>query len=851
MEQSAQDILQDLLHPDALPDLVSHLLAGAGERSKFIAALPVLKPRKLEPGVTPSVYPYSPLPNKSSIRILKILPVLPKRSASLFSVDEELRYPVKCCMKVVDLDENPDYEALSYTWGDPLVLYRYQEDIFSQEEWYKPGYEVTIDGHTVSVTANLFAAMLSRRFAAEMVHLSDRSGVAAGMEMLNYQPSSYIWIDAICINQADLQERAAQIPLICRIYSVARTVIAWLGGDDEASLDAFNIMNTLAEIYPRQTELTQTLKTMSMFNPEVYRIMNTRPINFLQWSNLFSFLNRSWFKRAWVVQEMGVAKNPIISIGVKIFNLESLIGTILFLSETRWAGELGGLGAASVEKEDHEDEIAVARNRDHGLPEGFRNPFALYSSQPMKVWDPRIFEITQNVRAGFGIKCSGYQSRPGAGPFSLRRLLSIFRPTEASDLRDKVYAFVGISKESSSGLLSSQNALVPNYQSPCREVYVDTAKFIINSSGNLDVLSQVQDASFRKQQDLPSWVPDFSADGYPTPIENAFPLPWNASHGFGSMHVLFHSDDSLEVRGLCLGKVRTATRIDPKSKNMFKDIFMWLLLLPTVSEIPSPPTTQRLKHFIETAHDKYVSDRQPRLQRVAALPPEGSRVKILRQSRMEVFWRTLLMDSFRAQHPAPAICGKTVNFLRQHEISTAIMEIWKSVLEGDLSMLLERGDRVPEEFVFWKRLDSVTSQTFGTWLPCEREFKEFQLAWHLQQSGQYTVDQAAEATIKLRKALKASLDGMDAELEAEIKHRIRAGTYARELFLLNTGHLGQGFKSLRRDDELWILCGASMPFLLRPVSPGRYQLVGEAYVHGLMHGALPGSDRSTRLISIV
>jgi hypothetical protein len=80
---------------------------------------------------------------------------------------------------------------------------------------------------------------------------------------------------------------------MCRIYSVARTVIARLGGEIEASQDAYNIMNILADILTKRRELTQTLKTMRMLDPQVSRIMNTRPIDVLQWSNLFPFLNRS------------------------------------------------------------------------------------------------------------------------------------------------------------------------------------------------------------------------------------------------------------------------------------------------------------------------------------------------------------------------------------------------------------------------------------------------------------------------------------------------------------------------------------------------------------------------------
>jgi hypothetical protein len=151
------------------------------------------------------------------------------------------------------------------------------------------------------------------------------------------------------------------------------------------------------------------------------------------------------------------------------------------------------LGRPDGSGHDEEKEV-VDRQYDCGSTMHFKTPFAFYSSQPMRVWDPRTFEPTQNVRAGFGIQDSTFKCKPGAGPLPLCRLLSQFRPTEASDLRDKVYAFLGISEEfstSSSGILGPGNTIVPNYQSPLKEVYLDTAKFIINTSGNLDLLSLV------------------------------------------------------------------------------------------------------------------------------------------------------------------------------------------------------------------------------------------------------------------------------------------------------------------------------------------------------------------------
>src|SRR3954447_9300852 len=80
--------------------------------------------------------------------------------------------PVRCTLYHSSLIEPPAYRALSYCWGDPLVT--------------KP---IIIDGHVVQVTANLEAALRQLR-------------------ALNL---SAFWIDAICINQADLMERGLQV----------------------------------------------------------------------------------------------------------------------------------------------------------------------------------------------------------------------------------------------------------------------------------------------------------------------------------------------------------------------------------------------------------------------------------------------------------------------------------------------------------------------------------------------------------------------------------------------------------------------------------------------------------------
>jgi hypothetical protein len=67
----------------------------------------------------------------------------------------------------------------------------------------------------------------------------------------------------------------------------------------------------------------------------------------------------------------------------------------------------------------------------------------------------------------------------------------------------------------------------------------------------------------------------------------------------------------------------------------------------------------------------------------------------------------------------------------------------------------------------------------------------------LLKSGQYTTDQGTAAFIKLQRALKAGEAGRDEELAVEIKHLMGVEAYARAFFILNTGHLGRRFESVR------------------------------------------------------
>ncbi|PSR80162.1 heterokaryon incompatibility protein-domain-containing protein, partial [Coniella lustricola] len=103
--------------------------------------------------------------------------------------DEKL----SCNLVVVDLDEDPQYEAISYVWGNPQASKRSV---------------IQVNGMPMSITQSLYTALKRYRLAEQ---------------------TRTMWADAICINQEDLQERSLQVLLMGRVYSQCTTCQIWLG----------------------------------------------------------------------------------------------------------------------------------------------------------------------------------------------------------------------------------------------------------------------------------------------------------------------------------------------------------------------------------------------------------------------------------------------------------------------------------------------------------------------------------------------------------------------------------------------------------------------------------------------
>ncbi|CAG9975229.1 unnamed protein product [Clonostachys byssicola] len=139
----------------------------------------------------------------------------------------------------------PDFTAVSYCWND---WSKFKESELERIQF--PGYQ------SLSLSPTLW-------------HLFN--------SLQQNSPNFTVWIDFLCINQKNKDERESQVQQMNKVYSFAKNVLLWLGKRDSISEKAFHSMRN-----------------------------NRRDQSAL--NSIFLLLRRPWFQRVWVIQEITVSK---------------------------------------------------------------------------------------------------------------------------------------------------------------------------------------------------------------------------------------------------------------------------------------------------------------------------------------------------------------------------------------------------------------------------------------------------------------------------------------------------------------------------------------------------------------
>ena len=377
-------------------------------------------------------YPRLPETPKA-IRLVVVLPATSKSAA------------IDCVLCHESLDNNPQYEALSYTWGDMADTR-----------------DIRVDGKSFTVTKNLFVALQ---------HLRSRSSPRV------------IWIDALCINQNDIPERNHQGQQMRDIYKQASEVLIWLGPESNTTATAIHFMSEIPLwINGRYPDLLDPYDTLSRKDYVTSRLKTLLLLDDFRerWIALSQFLERPWWGRIWVSQEVAVASKMRFFCGSLVIQMPIIEDFINF-----WQSYHLMMGPIAAET---------------GT---IRNPFI----------NKLYFHMIKLVV----LACNRrhfQQSISQGTPVDITHLIATSSFMNSTDPRDRIFALLGMTFDSRYG----DHLLVADYSLTTREVYINVTTHILRSRQTLDILNHVSHDSIEREDStpgeavhsLPSWVPDWS-----------------------------------------------------------------------------------------------------------------------------------------------------------------------------------------------------------------------------------------------------------------------------------------------------------------------------------------------------
>lgn len=354
-------------------------------------------------------YPEPRLPDRDHIRLVRI---------------SKARRRSRIVLKwiTVPLETAPEYFALSYAWG-------------------------AVPEHGL---LQYPALKISENLLNALPHLAER-------------PPRLWWIDALCINQDDKEEKSHQVKFMKTIYGRASQVRVWLGEDVEDSLPAMALICRI-----RNLMLEGHIEYLSDESPQVPCIPETLQrlglpqMEHSSWTSLLKLVGRSYFSRIWILQEILVAKNSVmIMCGRYTITWNSLECVIVWLLAVRWMREIGSFP---------------------DLPEQLRADIDIG------------LRTIENIEYLAG------------SPREIKEVLYFSRSLQSTDPRDKIIAVLGLASTNDQVF----SVIDTNYEQSVPEFYRDVTGTIITKTLSLELLGLVEDHSQRKVETLPSWVPDYS-----------------------------------------------------------------------------------------------------------------------------------------------------------------------------------------------------------------------------------------------------------------------------------------------------------------------------------------------------
>ncbi|KAI3393273.1 hypothetical protein diail_4506, partial [Diaporthe ilicicola] len=264
----------------------------------------------------------------------------------------------------VALDDSPTYVAISYAWGDTSVA-GYFRDANGIES--RLGYNQA----TFEIVSTL---------------------VAPGCTL-------YLWIDSVCINQEDNDERASQVAIMGDIYRQAQQVVIFLGTAEDTTTHAMDLLQLTRGFIHATGDF---LPPMNIDDFE--RMSLGAGLNPAHWPTVAHLMLRRWFTRHWPIQEAALTSDALVVCGHHAVSWDEL------RQLCQWVVDNNGILFGVMEKNN-----TAAGTMAH-LEAPFRNPLSIAAARDLQ--------------------------RAGKDPTTLQQLLLRFRHFRATDPRDKIFSLL-------------------------------------------------------------------------------------------------------------------------------------------------------------------------------------------------------------------------------------------------------------------------------------------------------------------------------------------------------------------------------------------------------------------------
>ena len=395
-------------------------------------------------------YQHSPLhEEKKEIRLIKVLTrdimedrlftqeAIPKcEEDDEFRLSNERTFVIKASIEHHPLESAPPYIALSYTWGSPDEPKR---PVFVQENPNDPQDERF---HLIEVSENLFQALRQVTPRDDIVH---------------------IWADAICINQADNQEKSWQVKQMWEIYQKARYVYMWLGRGVAITNSLMDMMqSTISEQFEQLSGGNQAV------TPDRFRV----PDNFYMLDEFQKLAENGYWTRAWIRQEISSHEADSI---VVVYGRCMIHFHVLLVFHTA---------------------VKNSAQEIHQIPTILRTP---HQEAIMRLASSTAFRTMSDA---LGSSLGGEKARLVHILYNWVRKIYLWGDgLQASDPRDLIYSLFWMTN------WRDDKPIRPDYTVSAREVYIGVAKRWPNlCTWRSDPVSAVTP---REDLNLPSWVPDW------------------------------------------------------------------------------------------------------------------------------------------------------------------------------------------------------------------------------------------------------------------------------------------------------------------------------------------------------